>query len=95
MNFLSAARIGRDSGRILGIRPEHLAIDPEGPLAGTVTHVEKLGGDTNAIVDLGDGEAVTVRLFGQHPIAPEESVSLRFDPSRAFFFEKDGSRAAA
>ena len=95
MNFLPAARIGRDGGRTFGIRPEHLVIDPSGPLAGQVVHVEKLGGDTNAIVDLGDGSAVTLRLFGQHPIAANDRVRLGFDPARAYYFEADGRRARA
>ncbi|SFB72607.1 ABC transporter ATP-binding protein [Tropicimonas isoalkanivorans] len=95
MNFLPADRVGRDGGRTFGIRPEHLTIDPAGPLSGEVTHVEKLGGDTNAIVDLGGGEAVTLRLFGQHPIRANERVTLGFDPDRAYFFEPDGSRSRA
>ena len=95
MNFLPAARIGRDGGRTFGIRPEHLVIDPSGPLAGQVVHVEKLGGDTNAIVDLGEGAAVTLRLFGQHPIAANDRVRLGFDPARAYYFEAAGRRARA
>jgi multiple sugar transport system ATP-binding protein len=92
MNFLPAARIGRRDGATLGIRPEHLVIDAEGPLSGRVTHVERLGGDTNALIDIGEGAQVTLRLFGQHPIAAEEAVTLGFDPAHAYFFDDKGGR---
>jgi len=95
MNFLPAERAGRDGGRTLGIRPEHLAIDPMGPLAGKVVHVERLGGDTNAVVEIDSGETLTVRFFGQSRIAPSDEVRLGFAPDQAFFFTPDGAREAA
>jgi len=70
MNFLSGTKVGGDGQMTCGIRPEHLTIAAQGLLSGAVTHVEKLGGDTNAIVDLGDGDQITVRFLVSTPSPP-------------------------
>jgi multiple sugar transport system ATP-binding protein len=99
MNFLPGALVGRDVAEV-GIRPEHLRVG-EGPLSGTVAHVERLGGDTNLIVSLpgaqseAGGQSVTVRLFGQHDYRVDAPVALGFDPVQVFAFDKDGRRVAA
>jgi multiple sugar transport system ATP-binding protein len=90
MNFLPGARVGRPGE--VGIRPEHLRLVPEGRLRGRVTHVERLGGDTNLIVTLAGGEMVTVRLFGQHGAQVGEDVGLDFDPAAALDFDETGRR---
>lgn len=91
MNFLDAAPFGKAGAATLGIRPEHLRLE-EGQLCGKVTHIEKLGCDTNLLVRLGSGEIVTVRLFGQHEVDVDAEVGLAFDESRAFYFDTDGLR---
>ncbi|WP_375253769.1 ABC transporter ATP-binding protein [Yoonia sp.] len=92
MNFLPAARLDGPSGEVVGIRPEHLLLDDSGPLSGKVIHVEKLGGDTNLIVDIEEDIPLTVRLFGQHNIVQASEVTLGFDPGVAFRFDADGGR---
>ena len=91
MNFLPAGRLGAP-GATVGVRPEHLRLASEGPLAGTITHVERLGADTNLLVTLGGGETLTVRLFGQHPQQVGDAVALAFDPANAFSFDREGRR---
>ena len=91
MNFLPAAPLGA-KGATLGIRPEHLAVAPDGPLKGTVTHVERLGGDTKLLVTTDSGQTVTVRLFGQHDHRVGEALSLGYDPARAYAFDAEGRR---
>ncbi len=91
MNFLPAGPLGRP-GETLGIRPEHLTLAPQGRLAGTVAHVERLGGDTNLIVTLDGGEAVTVRLFGQHAQVVGAPIRLDFDDRQALGFDAGGLR---
>ncbi|EKE44501.1 ABC transporter related protein [Oceaniovalibus guishaninsula JLT2003] len=88
MNFLPA---GPDGG-VIGIRPEHLAPAPDGAIAGGIVHVERLGGDTNLVVDAGDAGSVTVRMFGQHDARVGERLTLGYDPARAFRFDADGNR---
>ncbi len=91
MNFLAAGPLGA-VGATLGIRPEHLRVVPGGRLKGTVTHVERLGGDTNLLVALTSGETVTVRLFGQHDHRVNEAVALDYDTGLAYAFDAEGRR---
>ncbi|MCA0272443.1 MAG: ABC transporter ATP-binding protein [Proteobacteria bacterium] len=86
MNFLPS-----EAGGTLGIRPEHLTISATGTLPGTVTHVERLGGDTNLLVETAQG-ILTVRLFGQHPEKVGDKVVLGYDPGHVYRFDKDGKR---
>ncbi len=91
MNFILAGRIGQQ-GLVLGIRPEHLHVAEKGRINGTVAHVERLGGDTNILADLGEGDVMTVRLFGQHDHQVGEAISLDFDDRHVLRFDADGSR---
>ena len=95
MNFLPADKLGGSPGEQIGIRPEHIRLADDGKLGGTVTHVEKLGGDTNVLVDAGEGEMVTVRLFGQHDIGAGQQIVLQFDEADSFHFNAKGQRLAA
>ncbi len=94
MNFLERS-VDVPTGAVLGIRPEHLRLQDGGQTAGTVTHVERLGGDTNLLVTTGAGERLVVRLFGQHAIEVGTEVGLGFDPADAFLFGADGARLPA
>ena len=91
MNFILAGRIG-EQGSVLGIRPEHLRVVDKGRISGTVAHVERLGGDTNILADLGQGDVMTVRLFGQHDHQVGQTIALDFDDRHAFRFDADGLR---
>ncbi len=91
MNFLPAGAL-RAKGATLGIRPEHLSVSPDGQIKGTVTHVERLGGDTNLLVGTETGDTVTVRLFGQHDQRVGQPITLSYDPTHAFAFDADGQR---
>ncbi len=92
MNFVPAEKLGGAAGQQIGIRPEHVQITEGGRLSGAVIHVEKLGGDTNVIVDIGGEAPFTVRLFGQYDIDPGTDVSLGFGDAQTYRFGQDGSR---
>ncbi len=94
MNFLKAGPLGA-SGAELGIRPETLRVAAEGPIRGTLTHVERLGSDTNLLVATPTEETVTVRLFGQHDHRIGEEIALDFDRARALSFDAEGKRLRA
>ena len=64
---------------------------PTGTIDGTVTHVERLGGDTNILAETPKG-ILTVRLFGQHPQKVGDTVTLGYDPAHVYRFAKDGRR---
>jgi multiple sugar transport system ATP-binding protein len=92
MNFLKSTALG-ERGELTGIRPEHLKIVTDGSqLSGVVSHVERLGGETNVYVRHDVHGLLTVRLFGEHGFEVDTKVQLAFDPARAFHFEKTGER---
>ncbi|ATF17335.1 ABC transporter ATP-binding protein [Phaeobacter gallaeciensis] len=92
MNFVPAQRLGGSSGQFIGIRPEYARISPDGPLAGEVIHVEKLGGDTNILVDMGEDLTFTARLFGQHDTNVGEILQFDFNPANCLTFDANGQR---
>jgi multiple sugar transport system ATP-binding protein len=91
MNFLKGAAIG-DRADTVGIRPEHLLISRSGGISGTVSHVEKLGGETLVYVRTESHGLLTVRLFGEHDFGVDEAVGLSPDGTRAFRFDASGKR---
>ena len=92
MNFLQKAPVDMPKDGSLGIRPEHLRLQKGGRIKGTVTHVERLGGDTNLLVSTAEKEAITVRLFGQNGTAVGEAVELDYDNHATFAFDTNGQR---
>ena len=90
MNFLPEALLGEGQNTI-GIRPEDLFLSDDGPLTAQVSHVEKLGGDTNVIAKVHD-HAVTARLFGQHAISEGQELRLAYSADRAYRFDATGQR---
>ncbi|MFN3723758.1 MAG: ABC transporter ATP-binding protein [Paracoccaceae bacterium] len=91
MNFLKSAVLGLP-GETTGVRPEHLRISSEGSIQGTVSHVEKLGGETLVYIRAEPHGLLTVRLFGQHEFEVDRIVHLQIEPSRAFVFDAVGKR---
>ena len=71
----------------LGIRPEHLEIDPSGDTM-TVELTEALGGVSYAHLRADTGESVIVEERGDERIAEGSRVGLTFDPTRAFIFDR-------
>lgn len=92
MNFLKSAALG-ERGETTGIRPEHLTISRQsGSIPGTVSHVEKLGGETLVYARTEPHGLLTVRLFGEHDFAVDEVVHLTLDSHRTFHFDAAGQR---
>ncbi len=92
MNFLKSSVLGQP-GDTTGIRPEHLRVVPSGStIAGPVSHVEKLGGETLVYVRAEPHGLLTVRLFGEHDFAVGQTVSLEMDGGRALHFDAQGTR---
>ena len=92
MNFLVAGALGMRSDT-MGVRPEHLAISRDaGQMAGTVSHIEKLGGETLVYAQVPDQGLLTVRLFGEHDYTVGETVHITPDALRAFHFDRAGLR---
>ena len=78
---------------MLGVRPEHLTLDPAGGIAlgeVAVDLIENLGGETLLYARSPDGQKLTVALDGQQRVAAGERVTARFDPANAHVFDRDG-----
>ncbi|WP_037308342.1 ABC transporter ATP-binding protein [Ruegeria halocynthiae] len=91
MNFLPEGLLPDGGQNTIGIRPEDLFLSDEGPIAVRVSHVEKLGGDTNVIAKI-DEHTVTARLFGQHAISEGQDLRFAFAPDKAYRFDATGQR---
>ncbi len=84
---------GADGPVALGIRPEHIAVDPDGPLALTVRMAEPLGANTLLHGRLSGGEAFTVSLPGVHRARSGEVLRLAVQPGSLHLFDAgDGHR---
>ena len=70
----------------LGIRPQHLKIDAQGPIEGKVTMIERLG--TETVVELISPEKKPFRFVSGDTlgIKVSESVRFNFDPQLAHLF---------
>jgi multiple sugar transport system ATP-binding protein len=87
INLPNNAKIGLDQGRdvLVGVRPEHLAVDSSGVLAEVVV-VEPTGADTQIFCKLA-GADVTAVVRERHTFRPGAAVRLKpqltylFDPS--------------
>lgn len=80
----------------VGVRPEDLHLQPDGPLAVSVRVVERLGATANVHGRLGDGETeVIASLSGTELPAPGEVLHLGVDPQDLHLFDSDtGQRLA-
>jgi multiple sugar transport system ATP-binding protein len=74
----------------LGIRPEGLRLDAGGPIAGTVTLVERLGGLTLLHVSAEGEQDLTVQIEGSDATRTHASIRLAIDPAACHLFDKSG-----
>jgi len=84
-------------GAVIGIRPEHLSIVPQGAglFDATVAFSEPLGAETLVHTTTLTADAVIVRIGGDvHPPRPGEVIGLAVPPGRLFAFNADGKRIA-
>ena len=70
----------------MGVRPQHLVIDTNGQLKGSVTLVERLG--TETVIELRTEDETSFRFAGQDvpEIEVGQALSFSFDPSLAHLF---------
>jgi multiple sugar transport system ATP-binding protein len=52
---------------LVGVRPEHLVLDPAGPVVARVVLVEELGHERHLTCQLGEGERIVVRAASGEP----------------------------
>jgi sn-glycerol 3-phosphate transport system ATP-binding protein len=84
MNVLSLPSITGE-GVLLGIRPEHIRLDPSG-MPSRIETVEYLGADSIVTCRIGN-EQLTVRLPGQASLAKGSEARLAWDPAAVHLFD--------
>jgi len=76
---------GRDQA-VLGIRPEHLIAQPDGPIRTTVSVVEPLGSDTLVYFDF-DGRRHVARVPPELAVTAGAPIGLGFDAAKVHLFD--------
>ncbi|ETX29792.1 ABC transporter ATP-binding protein [Roseivivax isoporae] len=95
MNFIEGEEAGRHDARTIGIRPEHVSVDPSGPWSGVVAVSEHLGSDTFLhIHETGLCDVMTVRAGGELDVHHGDRVRLSPDLSKLHRFDGQGLRIA-
>ena len=85
---ISLPRSTAGQAAVLGIRPEHLTIAPQGPLGGTIATIERLGSETLVYVETPDNMLIS-KTDGETSAAVGDAVRLHFDPAFAHLFGLD------
>lgn len=87
----SALRTG--TAVTLGIRPEHLVVDPNGSVIGHALIAERLGGLTLLHVELQDKTMLVVQTDGADATKVHQQVRLSISPAHSHVFGPDGLAA--
>jgi len=78
----------------LGVRPEHIRLAEAGDAKLSVALTEQLGGESYLHGALPSGEALSVRLAGQTPVARGDTVGLTLaEPALRHLFDAETGRA--
>ena len=88
---LRARAIEDGAETTLGIRPEHLAIAPDGPLEATVETAEVLGAETIVHARLASATPITLSVRGISGVTPGRAIRLGFDDRFAHLFDAEGA----
>ena len=72
----------------VGLRPEHLVVDRAGADL-TVDMTESLGGVSYAYLESPAGDRIVVEERGDDRVSAGETVSLKFEPHRAYLFDAE------
>lgn len=107
MNFLDAQTNGTDvmlgGSRIcssaatgpnvtLGLRPEHLMLKEDGPIAGKVSVFEHLGGESFVHLTLADEQTLVAKLDGELSFKPGDHCNLSIRPEHCHVFDEHDIR---
>lgn len=84
--------LGGSPGLTLGIRPEDLTLDVDGPIEVTVDAVEALGSESILLTRGADGTRLTVRAGPRCGARPGETLRLRPNPDRVHHFDAETGR---
>jgi multiple sugar transport system ATP-binding protein len=74
----------------LGVRPEMVVPDAQGPIAGTVAVVEHLGGETLCYVDIGNATRLTAKLDAAAAVKVGDQIRLGLVRAGVMLFDPAG-----
>lgn len=77
---------------VLGVRPEHLRVDPEEPIPATVYGTEYLGSHRILTLDTPAGR-LRARVSKENPLQVGDRTAVGVDPRRSILFDAAGGRA--
>ncbi len=92
MHFTPQKKMGKlqtGTDLTLGIRPENVALDPEGELSGKIYSTLPSGMETILRVDI-EGSRLTVVVFGSVDFKVNQEVRLKIKSDRNLLFDRDG-----
>ena len=78
----------------VGLRPQHLRLQPDGPVQARVALVEALGAESVVHADLEGGTRILAVLPGQPKLTRGEAVAFGFDTADLHLFDAEGQRVA-
>ncbi len=91
MNFVDGAIAARAGAATIGVRPEHLAVAPDGAWTGTVSHAEHLGADTMLYVEVPGMGLLTARVLGDVNHDVGDVVGLTPQDGKVYRFDAEGA----
>jgi multiple sugar transport system ATP-binding protein len=74
---------------VLGVRPEHLHVNVDGPLKGRITAVERLGSETLVYAEV-EGSSVVSKSVEDLNVAVDETVGFNFAERDYYLFDAKG-----
>ena len=92
MNFIEGALAQAQGAHCVGVRPEHLRPEADGPIEGRLRHAELLGNETFAYIDAGALGELTARVDGSLSTQPGEPLRLGYRPEHLYRFDAAGLR---
>ncbi|MET0210087.1 MAG: sn-glycerol-3-phosphate ABC transporter ATP-binding protein UgpC [Burkholderiaceae bacterium] len=78
------------TGLSIGVRPEGIKLSADGPLAGCVELIERLGERSLAHIGLADGTVIVAEVSRETPPAMGEGVRLSLDLAQTHVFDAEG-----
>jgi multiple sugar transport system ATP-binding protein len=91
MNFLEAAEAQKPAVWI-GIRPEHISVDPQGELTGQITALEHLGSRTYLHARVSETVTLTVETAGDTAVKEGDRLALHLRSEFFHLFNASGER---
>lgn len=76
----------------VGLRPEHLELDDNGPLQGVVSVFEHLGGESFVHLTLPDEQVLVAKLGGEQSFRPGDTCTLGFRDDHCHVFDMNKQR---